>query len=39
MLVACDESGVGEDFFVVGSAWISKEDFIAFEKKITELRL
>ncbi|MCY4577261.1 MAG: hypothetical protein OXB96_02435 [Candidatus Kaiserbacteria bacterium] len=39
MFVTCDESGVGDRFFVLGSAWVPKENVSTFEKSVSELRL
>ena len=39
MFVACDESGVGGRYFVLGSVWVPKENVSEFEKRVSELRL
>lgn len=39
MFVACDESGVRERFFVLGSVWVPKNDVSDFEKRVSDLRL
>ncbi len=41
MFVACDESGIdpSKKYLVIGSAWISKENLVELEKRVTEIRL
>ena len=39
MFVACDESGIGKRYFVLGSVWVPKGNVSEFEKRVSELRL